>query len=244
MKCSLKTLKPGSWFLVIVLLVSLYYFGKSFWVPVVNKLRDRKTTSEAVSLYEEKSELRLKPFFNNAGIKYPPAESMFLAIKETRVLELWAKDKDGIWTFIRTYPLLGASGKLGPKLVEGDHQVPEGVYEIEYLNPNSSYHLSMKLNYPNAFDKKWADCEGRDNPGTNIFIHGKSISVGCLAMGDYTIEELFILTSKVGIQNTRVIISPIDPRKGKLVMPKMSPHWVSELYENIYKEFIKVSGVP
>ena len=228
--------------LVICVLITAYYYGRSYWVPVLNELKDRKTISEVVALYEKDSELRLKPFFNKLGLNYPPEEIAFLAVKQDKILELWVSDAVKGWCFIRKYPILAASGELGPKLREGDHQVPEGIYNIEYFNPNSSYHLSMKLDYPNAFDQKCATKEDRDNPGSDIFIHGKNISVGCLAMGDPAIEELFVLAVKVGKENVKTIISPVDPRKVKLIKPEHSSSWVNELYENITHEFIAVSG--
>ena len=91
------------------------------------------------------------------------------------------------------YPIQGASGDIGPKLIEGDRQVPEGLYEIIGFNPNSSYHISMQLNYPNDFDLKHASAEGRDHSGNNIFIHGKDESIGCLAMGDAAIDFLLVV---------------------------------------------------
>ncbi|NJN46820.1 MAG: L,D-transpeptidase family protein [Candidatus Competibacteraceae bacterium] len=95
------------------------------------------------------------------------------------------------WQPIKHYPVLAASGTLGPKLCEGDRQVPEGIYRIKSLNPNSAYHLSLELDYPNAFDLRQAERDGRNNPGSAICIHGKAVSVGCLAMGDTAIEELY-----------------------------------------------------
>jgi L,D-transpeptidase catalytic domain len=92
-------------------------------------------------------------------------------------------ETSGQVVFIHSYSVLVASGHNGPKLREGDRQVPEGFYRITSLNPNSSYHLSIKLNYPNAFDQQHADEEGRDRLGGDIFIHGKAASIGCLAMG-------------------------------------------------------------
>jgi len=61
---------------------------------------------------------------------------------------------------IKSYPFTGFSGGLGPKLREGDGQIPEGVYAIEYLNPNSQFHLSVKLDYPNVFDKAKGRADG------------------------------------------------------------------------------------
>jgi hypothetical protein len=71
---------------------------------------------------------------------------------------------------------------------------------------------------------------GRTNLGSDIFVHGKAISVGCLAMGDEAIEELFVLTSDVGRENVRVVIAPSDPRTHELSVPS-SPVWVADLYQ-------------
>ena len=108
------------------------------------------------------------------------------------MLELWAS-QNGNWRFIKQYSINGASGAPGPKLREGDRQVPEGLYRLIGRNPNSNYHLSMKLDYPNSYDLRHAKREGRSNPGSNIFIHGKSLSVGCLAMSGEAIEAFFVL---------------------------------------------------
>jgi murein L,D-transpeptidase YafK len=162
-----------------------------------------------------------------------------LAFKKERRMEVWA-GSDGAWRFVRAYPILGASGELGPKLREGDRQVPEGIYRVEGLNPNSSFHLSMKLDYPNAFDRKYALHDGRMRPGSDIFIHGKATSVGCLAMGDEAIEELFVLVHDVGVENVRVIIAPTDPRMTPL-NSRGHPAWVDELYRQIEDEFRRYS---
>jgi murein L,D-transpeptidase YafK len=112
--------------------------------------------------------------------------------------------------------------------------VPEGLYKINGLNPNSAFHLSMKLNYPNTFDVVKSKLDGRDNLGGDIFIHGRSDSVGCLAMGDRTIEELFVLTALVGEDNVEVIIAPTDFRdsaRRQRNRPRLQ--WLPELYSNI-----------
>jgi murein L,D-transpeptidase YafK len=74
----------------------------------------------------------------------------------------------------------------------------------------------MKLNYPNSFDLQHAGREDRTKPGSNIFIHGRTASIGCLAMGDPAIEELFVLVQKVGHEHVLVLISPHDARKRSL----------------------------
>lgn len=218
----------------------IFLFGRGYWVPVKQKLVGKKTTNDIVNLYGDRARDVLAPYFKQKNVAYPPSNLTFLALKEEQKLELWAKDAKNKNVFIRSYPIQKLSGEAGPKLREGDRQVPEGIYKITGLNPNSSYHLSMKINYPNEFDLIHAEKEGRTHPGTNIFIHGKAVSIGCLAMGDQVIEELFVLAKDVGTQNISVVISPHDPRNKELKYnDKEHPEWVSELYRNINKEFTK-----
>ncbi len=92
----------------------------------------------------------------------------------------------------------------------------------------------MKINYPNAFDRQKAAAEGRRKLGGNIFLHGKSESVGCLAIGDHAINQLFMLSRRVGLSHVQLIIAPNDLRRAK---PKTKlhtqPNWLPELYEEI-----------
>lgn len=221
----------------IVVTAGVYFFMRPIWVPMFHKIVGKRTTADVVDLYGEASKDRLLPFFKTANVQFPPEKVTLLAIKDSNELELWVENAEE-QTFIRSYPVLAASGVLGPKLREGDKQVPEGIYQLEYLNPNSAFHLSLKLNYPNDFDLLHAKEEGRAEPGTNIFIHGKAISIGCLAMGDEVAEELFVLTTLVGKSNVNVAIAPSDPRINdisKLASDK--PQWVKTLYLNISNYF-------
>ena len=184
---------------------------------------------------------QLKPYFRKAGVNYPPTEIVLIAIKDEKKMELWARD-NGKFKLIRPYNIKAASGMRGPKLRQGDRQVPEGVYHIDRLNPNSNYHLSMKVDYPNDFDLEHAEYDGRSNLGGDIFIHGKNVSAGCLAMGDAAIEELFVLAAHVGPENIKVIISPSDPRQRPLdsTLPSL-PEWTPELYQRITREIFAVT---
>ena len=110
------------------------------------------------------------------------------AFKEERELELFVQSKTtGKFELFRTYPIAAASGTLGPKLAEGDGQVPEGFYFAgpKAMNPNSTFHLSFNIGFPNEFDK----ANGRT--GSFIMVHGSNVSVGCLAMTDEKIEEIY-----------------------------------------------------
>lgn len=218
-----------------------FQYGQALWQPMVLKVTGTYTVSEMVDKYGEKTKQQLEPFFRKAGIQYPPKKLALISFKDSKVLELWASDNESNYSFIKAYTIKAASGKLGPKLREGDHQVPEGMYKIIGLNPNSSYHLSMKLNYPNPFDLKHAKAESRHEPGTNIFIHGRAVSVGCLAMGDPAIEELFSLVHATGKENTTVLISPTDPSKSTLTVPENAPSWTPVLYEKITNKYRQIT---
>lgn len=108
--------------------------------------------------------------------------------KETRELELWLKGRQG-WKLFRTYPVAAMSGVLGPKMQEGDRQAPEGFYgfSASALNAGSTFHLSFNIGYPNAHDRH----HGRT--GTHIMVHGNQVSIGCFAMTDPVIEEIYLV---------------------------------------------------
>ena len=225
--------------LLLTGLLGFYHLGRDIWLPVYHALLGKETVASVVAKYGPEAEARLRPYFTAAGVQYPPSEIKLLAMKAERRLELWARDS-GEYRWIRDYPIQAASGGPGPKLREGDRQVPEGRYRIIGLNPNSGYHLSMKLNYPNSFDLKHARREGRDRPGSNIFIHGKAVSIGCLAMGDPAIEELFTLVHKLGKVASEVLIAPHDPRTARLSLPRTgAPSWLPQIYDELREEFAK-----
>jgi murein L,D-transpeptidase YafK len=227
---------------LIILLVFLFHqYGGSIWSPIVLKILGKQTVGEVVEDHEDSTYKDLYPLFKKARVTYPPKKLVLIAYKQEKLVELWASNDLSDFQKITQYPIKALSGGLGPKLKEGDKQVPEGLYNIVAFHPASSYHLSMKLNYPNIFDSKHAKAEGRDKPGTNIFIHGNEASIGCLAMGDKVIETLFTLVYKTGKSNTEVIISPTDPSKGKLVPPEGSPAWTRELYNSIELRYYAIT---
>ncbi len=206
---------------------------------IQSRIVGQKTISDRIKEYGPSVTSRLAPHFANAGIQYPPKKITLLAIKSEKRLEVYADRADGTLIKVISYPILAASGELGPKLREGDRQVPEGIYEVELLNPNSLYHLSIRLNYPNEFDQQMAREDNRINLGGDIMIHGSNMSIGCLAMGDEAAEDLFVLTEMVGISNVRVIITPVDLRNEGVAAPNQnSPKWIPQLYNQI-KESMK-----
>lgn len=109
--------------------------------------------------------------------------------KEESQLEIWKAKDDGRYYHFKTYPICSWSGELGPKVVQGDKQAPEGFYTVTpgQMNPNSQFHLAFNLGYPNSYDK----ANGRD--GSALMVHGDCRSAGCFAMTDALIEEIYAL---------------------------------------------------
>lgn len=130
------------------------------------------------------------------------------AFKEEKQLELWVRRRDtGKYELFRTWRIAAQSGKPGPKLAEGDGQVPEGFYSVTptAMKPDSTYHLAFNIGYPNACDRH----HGRT--GSLIMIHGNRVSIGCLAMTDEKIEEIYTLCDaalKNGEKSFQVHIFP------------------------------------
>lgn len=208
---------------------------RRWWLRTRNPHNSRMhTVDDRVAQLGTRVDARLRPLFERCGLAYPPAEIALLAFKDTRELEVYARaSAQQAWTCVTTYAVHGASGGLGPKLQEGDRQVPEGVYALEYLNPNSRFHLSLKLDYPNAFDRRMGEADGRADLGSDIMIHGGASSIGCLAMGDAAVEDLFILAARVGIERVRVVICPADFRAGRDVPVAAQPPWTPALYADL-----------
>lgn len=184
------------------------------------------------------SKQKLHRHLADANFIVYPKNLTLIGLKHEKVLEVWTK-KDSHYIHIVDYPFTAFSGILGPKFKEGDRQIPEGIYGISHLNPNSKFHLSMRVSYPNAFDKKMAKKEKRTNLGGDIMIHGNRVTIGCIPIGDDKIEELYFLAEKVGIKNIKVILAPVDFRKMQVNITKQNKHpWLRELYAKIKKEML------
>jgi hypothetical protein len=193
--------------------------------------------AERLAEYGPTARARLAPFFAAAGVAYPPDRFVLIGFKLERELHVLASGAGGGLVFIRSYPILGASGTLGPKLRQGDDQVPEGVYGIVYLNPNSIAHLSLALGYPNDYDRARAAEDGRDELGGDIMIHGGTTSHGCLAVGDEAAEDLFVLAADAGWDDAIVVVSPVDLRKRALLVDhRLQPDWIDDLYSRLRVE--------
>ena len=193
------------------------------------------TLEERLAQIGPAARARMQPSFASSGLAYPPQRVLLLGLKSERRLEVYAGGASGPLRRLRVYLVHAASGTLGPKLREGDRQVPEGFYRVAGLNPNSQYHVALRLDYPNAADRARARAEGRENLGGDIMIHGSNVSIGCLAMGDEVAEELFVLAADVSLERVRVVLSPIDFRRREPPSDRQAP-WVLSLYGEIRRE--------
>ncbi len=135
-----------------------------------------------------KVETSIKQQLVKKGLNY--GAPLFIRIfKESSELEIWLKAKTGTFSLFKTYPICTFSGKLGPKLKQGDWQSPEGFYFVSpnQLNPWSRFHLSFNLGYPNRYDRS------HNRTGSALMVHGNCVSIGCYAMTDKYIEEIYAL---------------------------------------------------
>jgi murein L,D-transpeptidase YafK len=141
--------------------------------------------------------------FAAAHVTWPPREIFLRAIKENDdgspgVVEVWAGDGRDPLRLVKSYPICATSGVPGPKRKSGDLQIPEGFYWIDRLNPQSSYHLSMHVNYPNDSDRIRARSENKDAPlGGDIMIHGACVTIGCIPIENEPVEEVYLAVSEV-----------------------------------------------
>jgi murein L,D-transpeptidase YafK len=175
-----------------VFLLALVVCGEALAADRVKEVRGRRTGD-------------LKALLAAVGLSYPVDEVYLRAFKAERELELWAGKKGQPLTLVKRYAICAASGTLGPKRREGDLQVPEGLYVVPEFNPTSAFHLSMKISYPNASDRIRSDGQ---RPGGLIYLHGSCASIGCIAIEDGPIEEVYLLALDARVRPIRFDIFP------------------------------------
>jgi murein L,D-transpeptidase YafK len=128
--------------------------------------------------------------FQAAKVTFPPQAIFIRILKYEMRLELWARSQaESPYQQVALYDLCTFSGGLGPKRRQGDGQIPEGFYRVISFNPYSRFHLSLKVNYPNASDRILGDPR---RPGGDIFIHGDCVSIGCVSITDQGIKEVYL----------------------------------------------------
>lgn len=175
-----KTAELARWFARLSLLSIVSVFAYLIWEELRPSPANLREIREAVLP-------RLTRDLQKVGLEVG-SDIHIRIFKESRELELWVQ-RETKFVLFRTYEICNYSGALGPKLKEGDRQSPEGFYKVglAQMNPNSSYHLSFNLGFPNKFDQE----NGRT--GSFLMVHGDCVSIGCYAMIDDAIEEIYLL---------------------------------------------------
>jgi hypothetical protein len=180
---------------IILLLGFVFYrFGRSLWNPIVVKIVGGKSIDDRLREIEIRH-----PDLKGAVF----GQIVIIAYKDPGVLNIY--NNGTLWD---TFAMTAKSGKPGPKLRDGDRQIPEGIYSICALNPNSSYYLSLKISYPNREDQSRSHALGIHDLGGDIYIHGKDVSIGCLAIGDDAIEKVFYAVARSSQGPAQVLIAP------------------------------------
>lgn len=166
------------------LLIFLVFLSSSLKALAVDIPTSTRAERSIVSVEKD-----LKEQLSTQGLKY--GSPIFIRIfKDPGVLEVWVESNNGTFVNFKNYDICTFSGGLGPKLKEGDEQSPEGFYFVnaDRLNPWSRFHLSFNLGYPNKYDR----FHGRT--GSALMVHGNCVSIGCYAMTDSYINEIYALT--------------------------------------------------
>ena len=158
-------------------------------------------------------------------------------------LEVWLQKK-GRYQLFKSYPICRYSGFLGPKMHEGDWQSPEGFYRVtpEQMHPRSSYHLAFNIGYPNTYDRSL------NRSGSNIMVHGDCSSMGCFAMQDYRMEEIYTLAHSAlggGQDSFAVHVFPFAMTRANMEKYEFSPWY--DFWTNLqegYAAFERTGQVP
>lgn len=141
------------------------------------------------------------------NMKWPSKEMFIRIFKYERELEIWVSDSVEFRLY-KKYNICMLSGGFGPKRKQGDLQVPEGFYYINDFNPFSKYHLSLGISYPNQSDRILSP---HKDLGGLIYIHGECVSIGCVAVGNEIMDEIYGLAKRVS-GKIQVHIFPINYR--------------------------------
>jgi hypothetical protein len=198
------------------------------------------TVGQALAKFGPAARQKLKAEFEAKHIAYPPSYLTFVGLKTERQVCLFAGQEKPV--LIARFPLVTFSGALGPKLREGDGQIPEGVYAIDGLA--ASFRLALMVGYPNKFDRQKAELDKRTRLGGEILIHNGVHSSGCLVLSMDDMSQLFTAAHDVGTSNTVLIIAPCNlAAKSADVDCKAQPAWLPELYNSLRERLRTLPGL-
>jgi murein L,D-transpeptidase YafK len=161
--------------------------------PKSNTFVQSQLEHERVLAARTEKRFQVKKIFRERGIAYPAAEIFIRAFKREHTLELWVRPVDqDAFVLLKTYEICALTERPGPKRVRNDLQTPEGFYHINNFNPQSGFHLSLGVNYPNEADVILNAKDGLSDGG-DIFIHGGCKTAGCVALTDEAIKEVYVI---------------------------------------------------
>ena len=189
----------------------LYRFGRPLWQPVLAQISGGTTVAqrqrEIIARHPELSDLDIRSV-------------RLIGFKEPGRLDVQLNGRP--W---RSFAWTAQSGGPGPKLRSGDGQIPEGLYRIDAVNPDSDYHLSLRVSYPNDEDRRRSAALGISDLGGDIYIHGKDASIGCIAIGDDAIEQVFYVVNRVDALTVPVLIVPDATCGGDQRLRRVLEEW-------------------
>ncbi|MFO1486149.1 MAG: murein L,D-transpeptidase family protein [Verrucomicrobiaceae bacterium] len=218
-ECSLGVVR--NWFSYAMQIVTREHLALPYAAPPSAGHWQSMSAGDRLSSVRSRLLPKLHDELTARGLKL--GQPVFIRIfKESRELELWLKTSGKEWRLFRNYPIAFFSGTLGPKTREGDMQAPEGFYTVasKQLNPASSYHLSFNVGYPNAYDR------AHQYTGGLIMVHGRTVSIGCFAMTDPLIEEIYLVV-EAALKNASsfpVHIFPFRMAEDRMRKAQNSPH--------------------
>lgn len=180
------------------------------------------------------------------GVDSANYKVLIRVFKEEKLLEVWLKSK-GAEKYVQygTYDICRSSGELGPKRTEGDYQVPEGFYKVNFFNAFSDYYLGMQINYPNQSDV----ILGKKPYGGQIMIHGNCVTIGCIPITDDKIKELYLIClfskgagNDVSVDGYPFRLTSANMDKAKNADKKLFDFWSN--LKTVYDHFEKHHLVP
>ena len=206
--------------------------------PIQQKdfLSFQKSIKKVNDAFESKEAI-LQEEFKAKGLKWPAKYLYIRSFKFDSQLEVWVKnDAKEKYKLFKTYKVCALAGSLGPKRFEGDYQVPEGFYYLNEFKPNSQYYMALGVSYPNASDRVLGDSE---KPGSDIYIHGSCVTVGCIPLTDEPIKELYILAATTHNQGQDFIPIHVFP----VIFKNADSKNKLEKYLEIHPEYRIASGL-
>ena len=233
---------------ILILQLFMIFLVFSCNLPNTNEETSSSIEEDRLELAKAEKESWKKSLFESHKIQAKKLALFIRILKKEEELEVWAKNNDEVYfQKLKSYPFCVNSGTLGPKRKSGDRQIPEGLYHIDRFNEKSKFYLSLGINYPNESDKILSD---KNQPGSDIFIHGDCLSIGCVAITDDKIKEVFILAKLAqsnGQTKIPVHIFPFRMSESKLKESKTAYSKQFEFWNNLspfYQYFETKKQIP